>query len=182
VGQGRLEVCDSGDRPFIREFSANPPLNANLEIVDATGHVLGDEPLERPLAKIEKTSLPPDKQAFFVTVDYSIGMGSYAGLTTMFVRVANGHLEWVTATNPSTGKREAIHLPKTLKTDWRFSDAGRSEILAVYCRPDFDNEANFTIRYVRYQRDDRKGWLVYERAEKGIWESDEPFPPRTKFP
>ena len=181
-GNGDWAFVLSETDPLYKSFSATPPLDAELRIEDATGHVLAEEVLERPLARIEKTRLSGEKQTLFVTVDYSVGVGSYAGLTTMLLRVQNGGMEWVSATNPDTGKRVPIHLPKTLKTGWELSDAGRREILAVSCRPDSDREDNSTIRYITYRWDEHKGWLMYERAEKGMWESDEPFPSRTKFP
>ncbi len=181
-GNGDWAFVLSETDPLHKSFSISPPLNAKLQIADATGNIVADEALERPLAEIEETRLHSYKRTFLVTVDYSVGMGPYAGLTTVLVRVQNGRLEGVSATNPATGKSDPIHLPKTLKTDWRFSDAGGREILAVSCRPDFDNQDTFTVRYIKYRWDDKKGWLMYERAEKGIWESDEPFPPRVKFP
>ena len=123
------------------------------------------EALEKTLARIEKTALLGDKKAFLLTVDYSIGMGSYSGHTTMLVKVQNRHLKWVSAMNPDTSKSAPIPLPKTSKTGWELPDAGR-DVLAVYCRPDFDTQDNFTIRYMRYRWDQQKGWLMYEEAEK----------------
>lgn len=75
--------------PLYKRFSAISPLHAELQVAGATGHVLTEEAREKPLARVEKTGLLGDKKAFLFTVDYSIEMGSYSGLTTLLVKVHN---------------------------------------------------------------------------------------------
>jgi len=153
-----------------------------MQIVNLQGQVLADEMLDRPLARVEQAKLQADRPTFLVTVDYSIGMGSYAGLTTLLLDVGNAKLHWLEAMNADTGKREMIRLPKTLKSDWILSQTGaQQDILQVLCRPDdFGGSGAFSVSYVRYHFDG--GWQMHERVIKGFWESDQPFPAATQFP
>jgi hypothetical protein len=171
------------DDPQYKMFSATPPQNAELQIVDSQGHVLASEILERPLAEIKQARLQVDRPTFLVTVDYSIGMGSYAGLTTLVLDVANAKLRWLEAVNGRTGKSSPIRLPKTLKSDWMLKSRGaQKDILQVLCRPDdFGGSGAFSVAYIRYHFDEGAGWKMRERVKKGIWESDEPFPEAPQF-
>ena len=78
--------------PLYKSFSAIAPRHAELQVADATAHVLTEEALEKPLARIEKPGLLGDKKAFLLAVDHAIGMGSYSGHMTMLVKVQNRHL------------------------------------------------------------------------------------------
>jgi len=182
-GNGDWSFVLAEDDPLYRSFTANPPANAQVSISDAKGQRLAAESLERPLARMETAKLGGSAQSFLVTVDYSAGMGSYAGPTTFLLQVSGPNLRWVQATDQTTQKEERISLPKTLKSDWKVFPAGTGQdILSFYCRPDFENNAGFVLHYVRYHFDSSRGWLRYERVEKGFWESDELFPSRSRFP
>lgn len=169
--------------PLYTSFTATPPRKAELRIVDDRGDVLASESLEKPLARIGPEKSKDDEKTLFVTVDYSVGWGSYAGPTTFPLRIDGPNLQWVQATDVRSKRTEKIALVKTLKSDWRFSLFGTSQdILAFYCRPAESGENDFVLHYVRYHFDSTRGWLKYERVQNGFWESDEPFPPRTDFP
>ncbi len=172
------------DDPQYKVFSATPPQNAELQIVDPRGQLLAREVLERPLAKVEEERLRAGRPTFLVTVDYSAGMGSYAGPATLLLEVVNGNLHWLEAMNADTGKRKMIRLPKTLKSDWRFSPTGaQQDILQVLCRPDdLAGSSDFSVVYIRYHFVEGAGWQMRKRVKKGLWQSDEPFPQARLFP
>jgi len=183
-GVGDWAFVIAEDDPQYRMFSATPPQNAELQIVDLKGQLLARETLERPLARIERIRLDADRHTFLVTVDYSTGMGSYAGLTTLLLEVANAKLRWMEAMNSDTGKSDVIRLPNTLKSGWILTHKGaREDILQVLCRPDdFGGSGTFSMAYVRYHFDEGTGWRMRKKTRKGVWESDEPFPDATQFP
>jgi hypothetical protein len=182
-GYGDWPFVLSSNNPLFTSFTASPPRNADLRIVDAQGHVLVSESLERPLARIGPKGSKDDGKTLFITVDYSVGWGSYAGLTTFLLRIDGAKFQWVQATDVRAKQTEKISLVKTLKSDWKFSPFGTSQdILSFYCRPAEVGEDDFVLHYVRYHFDRTRGWLKYERVRKGFWESDQPFPPRTDFP
>jgi hypothetical protein len=87
--------------------------------------------------------------------------------------------------NPET----KMVLMRSLKTNWKLvksKDGNSKDILHVACRPNFENksedEDRFLIYYDRFCFDG-KGWVRYQRVEKGFWEVDaEDFPPLSKFP
>jgi hypothetical protein len=178
VGWDGLEDGD----PLRKRLSAKPPVNAKLEIVDSQGRVIESDQLERPLAKIERSRLNFTADTFLVTVDYSIGFGSYAGPATSLVDVHDEKIIWLKAVDADSHKNEPIDLPMTLKSDWKFlSIAGKKDILQVLCRPDFvGGNDDFHVEYVRYRFKDGR-WIKYARTEKGIWEADEGFPALSKF-
>src|SRR5882757_9309568 len=89
-GIGDLFFVVPADDPLQRVFSADPPRNATLQIVNAQDHVVETKTLDRPLARIENISLGKDGTSFLLTVDYSTGMGSYAGLTSQILEVRSG--------------------------------------------------------------------------------------------
>ena len=170
------------DDPRARAFSAKPPANAKLQILDSSGQVTKSFVLERPLARIEKARLRPDHETFLVTVDYSIGMGSYAGPSTSLLEVENGNFAWLKATDSANHKDEPIQLAHTLKSDWKLVPFQHNrDILEILCRPDAPMSGDFVIHYVRYRFTNGK-WIRFERTKKGIWESDESFPPSSSFP
>ena len=180
VGDWAL-VMSEGD-PQYKVFSAIPPQNAEVQIADLDGKLLAKEILERPLATIEQAKLQSDRPTFLVTVDYSTGMGSYAGPATLLLDVVNAKPRWLEATSSETGKRSVIRLPKTLKSSWMLKPSGaQKDILQVLCRPD-DFGGTFSVTYIRYHFGGRAGWQMRERMKKGIWESDEPFPEAMQFP
>ncbi|MFZ0734499.1 MAG: hypothetical protein WAM79_19415 [Candidatus Sulfotelmatobacter sp.] len=155
-----------------------------MRIADDQGHILISEPLERPLARIEPVTLPTEKQTLLVTVDYSVGFGSYAGPTTFLLELDGPRFQWAQATNEGTKSIVKIALARTLKSDWKLSPSeSGQDVLSFYCRPaDAGGSGDFELHYVRYHFDAEKGWLRYERVKKGLWESEEAFPPRKAFP
>lgn len=179
-GVGWEVGLEDGD-PLRKMLSAKPPENAKLEIVDSQERVIESDQLERPLAKIEQARLNSGDGTFLLTVDYSIGFGSYAGPTTSLVDVRDGKIVWLHAIDADSHKDEPIRLPKTLKYDWKvLSFGGKRDILQVSCHPETWDGDEFVVEYIRYRFKDGQ-WIKYVRTEKGSWESDEGFPALSKF-
>jgi hypothetical protein len=187
----KQEMWGAGDWSFIlpeedprrSAFERNPPRNAELRIVTNTNQVLRSFSLERPLARVIEARVVGIQISFLVTVDYPVGFGSYAGVETLLLDVVDGQFRWAEATDIDTKKAEQIRLWKTLKATWKLVPFRRNhDILLVYCRPPKVQVGNeLVVGYVRY-RFDGKQWLKHEQQQKGFWESDEPFPPLSKFP
>lgn len=174
-------VLPEGD-PQRAAFERNPPRNAELRIVTNTNQVLQRVSLERPLARVTESHILGSKISFLVAVDYSVGFGSYAGVTTLLLDVADGQFRWAEAKDVNTQRIEPIRLADTLKSAWKLVPfRSYHDILRVYCRPNFQVEHGFFIEYVRF-RFNGKQWVKYERQQEGYWESDQPFPPLSNFP
>lgn len=185
-GNGDWSMALNEKDSLFAEFKARPPRNAQLRIVNAANHPLQTVELERPLARIRTQRLAAEGSSFLVAVDYSVGFGSYAGVTTLLLDIQDGKFHWVEALNSKTGQHDRIALPDTLKSAWRLVPYQRGEdILQVLCRPAYSDKAktsvNFTLYYIRYHYDGKQ-WMKFERLRAGMWESDEPFPASTAFP
>jgi hypothetical protein len=166
------------------EFEGSPPRNGEIRIVTDTGRVLQTISLEQPLARATEAHLRAGRTSFLIAVDYSIGFGSYAGVTTFPLDVADGKFQWAEATSVDTHEIEQIRLPDTLKSAWKLVPFhGNQDILMALCRPAKVQVPGreFVLRYIRY-RFDGKQWLKYERQKNGFWEADESFPPLSSFP
>jgi hypothetical protein len=175
-------VLPEGD-PQRAVFEKNPPQNAELRILTSTNEVLESTVLERPLVRVTEARVLGDKTSFLVKVDYSVGFGSYTGVTALLLDVTYARFRWAEVTDIDTKQVERIRLPETLKSSWKLVPfRGNNDVLRVYCRAAQVQVGNeFVIGYVRY-RFDGKHWVKYERQEEGFWESDQAFPPLSKFP
>lgn len=132
------------------------------------------------------------KPAYLLTLDESIGWGSYTGPTTYFYEIADGKLKPIEYLDNHTKKREKMILMRSLKTAWKFvksKDGKSKDILHIACRPNLpakskDDYDVFVIYYDRFHFDGKE-WVKYEKVEKGIREfegGDEDIPPSSKFP
>jgi hypothetical protein len=180
-GKGDWSVVLPPESELFKEFTALPPGNAKLRLKDQSGKIVVERNLDRPLAEL-KECIPSGggKAGYLLTLDDSAGFGSYNGLGTAVLQVANARLNEAGATNVSTRQQETIRLAKTLKSDWRIQSGGQgTEILSLSSHPGSDG--SFVSDYVRYWFDGSQ-WLESKRQEAGLWESDRPFPPRSAFP
>jgi hypothetical protein len=145
--------------------------------------------LERPLATIDQVSLRSDRASYQVTVDNSIGFGSFTGPYTRFAEVTQGTLEWLRTIDAKTGKPVQVSVSSRLKSGWKLSPtaSGGKEILEITCIPRVDDSkpqgaditASNTLTRYPFEGD---RWQMYTRTGKGCWENDIPFPTRAVFP
>jgi hypothetical protein len=130
------------------------------------------------MASIEAAKLyGDDRITYLVSVDYSVGMGSYNGPYTSLLEVALGKMKWLEAIDKVTGKAEPILVMDSLKTMWKVADAPSGtakDILQAACRPDFASldDVSFILILTRYSFDG-KNWVKLERHEKGFAELDD---------
>lgn len=180
-GKGDWSSVLSPDSKLYKEFSAQPPGKAKLRIVDSKGRLVANRDLESPLAKVEAWDPASRRnQLYLLTQDYSAGAGSYNGPGTILLQVSDAAFHDVKALNAESHKENSIRLVKSLKSDWRITMRdNKGEILSVACYP--NSEGKFVIDHIRYRLDGTR-WLEYKRQISGVWESDEPFPPRSTFP
>lgn len=170
--------------PLYKEFSEQPPVNAELHLVSSDGRVVDSKKLEAPLAAMEARSLGKGQEFFLVTVDLSVGFGSYAGLTTHPLAVDKTGFQWAATTDPVTHQVQPVVVGKTLKTAWKLViQNGVADLYEIACRPNFPmrNDSDFNLRYTHF-RYDGSHWVRNERSKPGFWESKKPFPPLTSFP
>lgn len=102
----KREMWGVGDWPFVlpqndlrrKVFAKQPPLNATLRVLDRQSHVVDTRNLEMPLARIAEEQIQGQHPTFMVTVDYSVGFGSYAGLSTFLLDITmenwHGQVLW----------------------------------------------------------------------------------------
>lgn len=178
-------VLEESD-PQYQMFEAQPPRRAVVRVVGGAGQVAFLDTLARPLARVQAARLHGPHQSLLVTVDYSIGMGSYAGPLTSILEQRAGRYRW--ATNPTVPQRSGkrIMLPNTIKAQWQIQPtAGRSgehDILVFACEPDWSGRSDeFTLKYQRYHFDGQR-WRGYVRTQPGFWEAESDFPPESRFP
>ena len=173
-------VLDQHDQR-LAGFKARPLRPARLLLVDAQGGVLQ----VRQLTELQAIVWPAPLHGlpapgFMLTVDDSIGMGSYAGRVTTLLLPSLHGLDPETAAS-ADGARTPIELGDTLKTGWTIvpSAGGATEIELVACRPT-GGAPDFVTTYSTY-RLAGDGWRVASRRLDGIWD-DDTFPSRAAFP
>jgi len=185
------EVYDS-NRAFCTSAERAPIEPALLRVVDADGRELAVAKQERALSelRVERLRGEGGRPSYAVTIDYSVGMGSYAGPETRFAEIRNGRLVWLRSVDAQGKNPEPIRLATTLKSAWKIvpgKPAGTPEILQCASRPDMTHAAPgdaslpFVLELTRYVFDGAR-WRRYRRASPGFWESDAPFPERARFP
>ena len=159
---------------------------AMLRLIDADGRVIATRLLDRPLAFLGGANLYEDRRSSYaVTVDLSAGAGSYSGPYTRFAEPDRRGFNWILV--HSAGITDTLTMVSTLKTRWeilRDQTDSHAQFLVVRCRPAADAPAGsvaFTVTYERVMFDGAR-WHLLARSEPGCYESDEPFPPRSKFP
>lgn len=119
------------------------------------------------------------------TIDLSAGAGSYSGPYTRFAEPTGDGFGWLMA--DSAGVLDTLTMVSTLKTAWeavRHRSDPNAELLMVRCRPNLSVPADsvaFTLTFERFTFDGMR-WRLRARSEPGCYESDEPFPPESKFP
>jgi hypothetical protein len=182
---------DDTSDPFCNSLRRVPPRPAVVRWIGPEGRVRDSRVLERELAWMERRDLEPDGAlSFSVTVDRSIGMGSYAGPVTTFFHIRRGRIHEIAARDVDSGEYVPLRVLHSLKTDWRlyhrYEDA-IPDILEFACRPErdvpgtTDEPVRFELVYRRFDFDGRR-WVRRERREPGFWEHDTEFPPRERFP
>ena len=185
---------DPGVAQLCSSITAQPLRGAQVRLISDQGGVLDHRSFERELADISQVSLyGADRLVFAVTVDYSIGFGSYAGPTTVFVEPGGGRFQWLAAFEPNSDTPMEVTLGSAFKSGWRTvprAGAPGLDILAVRCHPEMGEEPSrglggralpFVVIYERYTFDGTR-WLRTERREPGFWEAEQGFPAQEKFP
>lgn len=162
---------------------------AVLRLVDAGGHVVAARTLERPVAELGGAGLygnnGRDRRSYTLTVDLSAGAGSYSGPYTRFVDPDEHGFNWLLV--DSAGVADTLTMVSTLKTRWailRDQTDPYAQFLMVRCRPDINAPVHSVAFLTTFERITFDGthWRLHARSEPGCYESDEPFPPRSKFP
>lgn len=83
---------------FCASIKERPFLPAMVRLVRLDGSVANSRTMERSLASMASHHLYGSKKpTYFITVDYSIGMGSYNGPITFLVELSSGKLQWLKA-------------------------------------------------------------------------------------
>ena len=185
--------CAEPENPMVaelcRSIEGKPLRGAVVRLTAEHGGVLDQRTFERELADASVQNLYGKvRPVLAVTIDLSIGSGSYAGATTLFVESRSGRLQWLAASDATSGKSNEIRLPRTLKSAWQAVPRRDGfDILAVRCQPDLRDptasggDARFVIVYERYTFDGSR-WLRKARQEPGFWEEDHGFPDLDRFP
>jgi hypothetical protein len=133
-----------------------------------------------------------ERPTFFVTVDRSIGMGSYTGPFTYPVELDGERLAGLLVENEGTRKQFPLELRAALKSGWRIaaSGDGGKELLAVSCQPNAAwlekgapaEEMDFETTLIRYHFEGGR-WVARQKTELGLWEDmGDNFPARALFP
>ncbi len=168
--------------PLSAAFKAHPLRPARLRLLDGAGTVLEEKTLDEPQAIVWPAPLRGlPAPGVMLTVDRSVGMGSYAGPGTTLLLPSLHRLAPERAI-AADGTPTGIDLADTLKTAWTVlpaRDGAGDEIELVSCRP-VGADANFVTTYSVY-RLVASQWHVASHWEAGIWEN-EGFPGRSAFP
>ena len=188
--EARLELLtDKRVKPGMSDEDAMGLPPAKLRLFRADGTLAQEKTLERSRAFLKMA--PPlygeaGQETYLLTVDYSVGMGSYNGPITFLVEVTSGAMRYV-----SVGGKP-ITLMRSLKTDWKFAPiksggVKSTDILEVSCRPsetaksDANPNNDFTVSYRRTHWNGVK-WTRREKTKTGFWEDDGAFPSVALFP
>ncbi len=173
------EMALGPDDPLVKSLQGHPLQNGRLRLVGQDGHVVAVASFGEPLARIATAYLYGTQfPTYLVTVDYGIGMGSYAGPATTLVEVRGGKMTDL-----------PIVLGQSLKNDWRIVAASHGvgkEIEVVQCHPNFKNpnwaaSSAFVVDYRTYRFVNGQ-WRDKLAERIGYWEADDDWPPRSAFP
>jgi hypothetical protein len=191
-GTGTGMTCDGPDDKPTQDFCASlqghDPRPAIVRLLGADGQVFDSRTFERELGDISADHLYDDARVtYLVTVDMSVGAGSYAGPATMLMEISAKRFKWLQARDIGSGEAKDIVLANTLKTVWKIVPvASGKDILMAATRLDYPGNSPvgaddvWQVHYYRYHC--VKGqWLIYSRVEKG-YDEFEDFPETDKFP
>ena len=185
-GREDPEVALEAGSPGLAELTRRPLGNAQIWLVSPSGELVARRALDVPQAKVEPAPLHGlPAPAFFLTMDYAVGMGGFNGPTTELIVPTQHQLRPVEATRPD-GSGDPISLALTMHAAWKVVPnrdgqglAGRAteEIESVYCGTSRSQpvQAYETYRFVN------GAWTVATRLH-GECGSIEEFPPRREFP
>ena len=177
-----LDLVLAADDPLRKVLKKEPLKAAHLRLVDGAGKAVTDQTLAVPLADIDRQQLHEGGPSFLVSIDRSIGMGSYAGLETSLMQVDHGLL-----TAEDLPGRKA--LGRSLKNDWRIVDdttpgpdgkPGTGKVnQIVACHPNWANpkwadQQEFVVELTTYRF--AAGWQAQTKSTVGFWESDQDWP------
>jgi hypothetical protein len=178
-------------RTFCDSIRHQPLHSAMVRLIDSAGHELDTALLERPIANLMLVIDDPGnlRRVYGVSVDLTADMGTYSG---PYVRLLDQHarrFDWLRARDSVTGDVAEVHLVTTAKAAWQVvpgPDGASNQILAVSCRPTFADaktgtKDGFAIDYYRYAFKGNE-LVRHLRTERGFWEDDDNFPPRSRFP
>jgi hypothetical protein len=187
----RLEARKKENGPQVNEGGidrGNDPneyLNAIVVLEDDRGNELDSREMEEPIATLKPSSLAGEGPIFLLTVDYSIGMGSYNGPITFLLAISGIRLKILEFVNSESKKQQQFRMMDSLKNAWKILDS--KTILEVSCHPDFDNPKNsrdnleFAVDYYRFSFQEGN-WVEYLKTVSGFWENEGDFPNRKFFP
>lgn len=172
--------------PLKQDLVKTPLRPSRLRLIDSDGHVLDEEDLKAPLAKIDTADLYGSKlTTYLVSVDHDVGAGSYTGIETMLVEIKDNKLTHMQTDEGAQEGKDRLWLLKSLKSDWRIVPApfGKAkEIQQVLCRPNWGDKTNdFVVVYNTYHFAHKK-WHRESRKVTGFWEAEGDWPPRSSFP
>ena len=167
-GSGEDGVTPGRGRPALLRWLAGP------------GEPKASLDLGCPLARLSTRSAVPGEGPR-VTVDASVGMGSYNGPMTHWVVAEAGQLAWAKARNPD-GTATELTVMESLRTAWkrRPRPDGSLDVLELACRPEDDpakpGEVVFWLNFFTYHFDGQ-GWTRALVRRPGDWSNGEdPFP------
>ena len=175
-------MFEQGD-PLLAEFERHPFLNAQLLLVSASGAVVAQKRLERPLADIKPAPLHGlPSPAFLLDVDYRTGMGVNNGPETRLLVPSERRLDPVEAVAERGGIGGGpIYLDITLRAGWQIVPArsgGTEEIVSISCQGSRGGQPLQTYQTYRF----RDGQWVVASRQRGECGEIEVLPPRREFP
>lgn len=163
----KLNISDVNNWPREGQWEVVHYLPAIVRSVDNQGKETNRITLERPLATLKKAEITPFDSVYFLTVDYSIGAGSYNGPISFLCTILNGKVCLLESKGENEEWRQ-ISLMNSLKSTWLVKD--RNTILKMNCVP---GDPQFQTHYTKYVFGDNY-WRRITRQKDGFWECDTP--------
>lgn len=158
--------------PNFRTKDADPLSNekykqAIVVLVNDRLKILYYEELGRESARIDRIFpyTQKNKPVFVVTTDYSAGWGSYSGPVSYFLEINENGIQYILDKQGFMTSLKSMWLIKNRK--------GKSEILDLDCRPDFDSDSEntkFKLIYTWYFIKNGK-WEYIRKEKSGFWEN-----------
>lgn len=177
-------------RAFCTDIAAHQLRSALVRLTDTAGAELDLATLERPIADALLVIPGSDSEpaVYGVSVDLTAEMGTYSGPLVQLLDARSRRLTWLRARVPAADSTAEIFLATTPKTAWQVvprEDGTGHEILMVACRPILTgpptDAVGFEIIYTRFSSTANE-WRRFQRSQRGCWEDDDAFPPRSRFP
>jgi hypothetical protein len=136
---------------------------AQLRLLDSSGKQVDLQPLKKSMASIKISAVDGPGPTFEVTVDYSLGWGTYNGPITSFATIHHGRLLWLEAADPDGSHKHIVKLLENTRSRWKVKDP--HTFLRAFTHPNMKGIGNI-LELARYSLEGNQ-WIEHSLSKNG---------------